>query len=101
MKGSSMNNEQFLLNKLGEEGKEVGLVTSKSMQFGLDSNDNGNLPKTNKEHLFQELNDFMATIELLNEECGLGFTPCREAINAKKEKIKKYREISKQLGHTQ
>ena len=46
-----MNNEQYLLNKLGEEGKEVGLVASKSMQFGLDSNDNGNLPKTNKEHL--------------------------------------------------
>ena len=96
-----MNNEQYLLNKLGEEGKEVGLVASKSMQFGLDSNDNGNLPKTNKEHLFQELNDFLATIELLNEECNLGFTPCREAINAKKEKIKKYREISKKLGHTQ
>lgn len=95
-----MNNEQYLLNKLDEECKEVGMVASKAMQFGLDSNDNGNLTLTNKEHLFQEVNDLLATIELLNEECGLGFTPNRQAIEAKKVKINKYKEISKKLGFT-
>lgn len=96
-----MNNEQYLLIKLDEECKEIGMVASKSMQFGLNSNDNGKLLITNKEHLFKEINDLLATIEMLNEECDLGFSPCKEAIAAKKEKIKKYRDISRNLGMTQ
>lgn len=62
------------------------MVASKAIQFGLNSNDNGNLPFTNKEHLFKEINDMLATIEILNEECGLGFAPCKDAIAAKKRK---------------
>lgn len=95
-----MNNEQYLLNKLDEECKEVGMVASKAMQFGLNSNYNGNLQMTNREHLFQELNDLLATIELLNEECGLGFVPNDCAIKDKKLKINKYKSISKTLGFT-
>lgn len=95
-----MNNEQYLLLKLDEECKEIGMVASKAMQFGLDSNDNGKLELTNKEHLFKEINDMLATIEMLNEECNLGFTPCKVAITEKKEKIKKYRDITRKLGLT-
>lgn len=95
-----MNNEQYLLNKLDEECKEVGMAASKAMQFGLTSNNNGKLPLTNKEHLFHELNDLLATIELLNEECDLGFEPNKEAIEAKKLKVKQYRNLSKHLGFT-
>lgn len=96
-----MNNEQYLLNKLGEESNEVAMIASKAMQFGLDSNNNGQLSLTNKEHLFKEINDFLATVELLNEECNLGFKPCVVAIGAKKDKVKMYRNISKKLGFTQ
>lgn len=53
-----MNNLQFLLLKIGEEAKEIGLVADKTIQFGLDSNNSGQLPLNNKEHLFKEINDF-------------------------------------------
>lgn len=96
-----MNNEQFLLNKLSEEAKEVAIVCSKIMQFGFDSNNEGRLPETNREQLFRELNDFLASIELLNEQCSLDFKPDQVRISAKKQKVIKYREISKRLGFTQ
>lgn len=95
-----MNKEQYFLNQLSEEAKEVGLVCSKIMRFGLDSNNNGQLPETNQEQLFRELNDFLATIELLNEQCHLNFKPDQVAIAAKKEKVLKHKEISKKLGFT-
>lgn len=93
-----MNNQQFLLLKLGEEAKEIALVTDKTIQFGFDSNNNGELALTNKEHLFKELNDLLAIIEKLNEECDLGFTPDPQAIAAKKLKVDFYRDISQKLG---
>lgn len=94
-----MNNEQYLLLKLDEECKEVGIIANKSIQFGLDSDDNGNIPFTNKQRLFAELNDVLASIEMLNEECNLGFVPDRNAIENKKTKVKKYRNVSKELGN--
>ena len=93
-----MNNEQYLLEKLGEECVEVSLIASKAKQFGLESNNNGLLPRTNKEEIHRELDDVMAQIEMLNEETDFNYTPNREAINAKKEKMKHYRNISIQLG---
>lgn len=93
-----MNNQQYLLEKLGEECLEVAMIASKAKQFGFNSDNNGQLEKTNKEYLHDELNDVTAQIELLNEECGLDYTPDRAAIEAKKEKMRKYRKISIELG---
>lgn len=94
-----MNNLQFLLLKIGEEAKEIGLVADKTIQFGLDSNNNGQLSLTNKEHLFKEMNDLLAVVEMLNEECGLGFTPDPQAIAEKKKKVQHYRSITQELGN--
>lgn len=93
-----MNNLQYLLMKLDEECKEVGICSSKIMQFGLNSDNNGENVLNNKESLFLELNDVLAVIQLLNEECQLGFTPDQDAIERKKLKLKKFRTISKNMG---
>lgn len=94
-----MNNLQFLLLKIGEEAKEIGLVADKTIQFGLDSDNNGELALTNKEHLFKELNDLLAIVEMLNEECNLGFVRDQDAIENKKQKVKYYRGVSQKLGN--
>lgn len=93
-----MNNEQYLLNKLSEEANEIAMAASKAMQFGLDSDNNGNLPKTNRQSLFLEINDLLATVEMLNEECNFGYAPDSKSILDKKAKVHKYREISRNLG---
>jgi hypothetical protein len=53
---------------------------------------------TNAQRLHKELDDLMAQIEMLNDECGLGYVPNRENIEAKKAKVKKYAELSVSLG---
>lgn len=93
-----MNNEQYLLLKLGEEAKEIAIETDKAIQFGLESNNNGKLAQNNRERICSELNDLLASVELLNEQCGLGFAPDREAIEKKKEKVLKYQQISRDMG---
>lgn len=92
-----MNNQQYLLLKLSEEASEISHIVAKTMQFGFNSTNNGALPLTNKEQIFKELNDLTAVVELLNEECGLSYVPCANAVSLKKEAIKKYRARSQQL----
>lgn len=96
-----MNHLQYLLTKLDEECKEVGIICSKTIQFGYNSNNNGQLEFTNKELLHKEINDVLAIIDLLNEECNLGFAYDIEAIKAKKEKVKQYKSISAGLGYVE
>ena len=94
-----MRNDQFLFMKLMEEASEIALIASKINQFGLDSNNNGALDLTNKEELFKELNDLIAIVTLLNEECNLGFTTSEKAIKTKKEKVKHYRQIAVSMNN--
>lgn len=97
-----MNREQHLVGILGEEGSEVTQMTSKINRFGMHevfpdpiNNADG---LTNAERTHKELDDLQAMVEMLNDECGLGYVPNRERIEAKKIKVNKYYEYSKQLG---
>ena len=93
----SMTRLQLLLNKLSEEGCEVGQIGLKTAQFGLSEKCPGQ-PFTNAERCHQEIDDLMAMIEMLNEEFGFGYTPSRERIVAKKKKVNKFAEYSFALG---
>jgi len=92
-----MNRLQLLLNKLAEEGAEVAKIAIKTTQFGLHEICNGQ-PYTNAERAHQELDDLWAQVEMLNEEFGFGYTPNRERIEAKKNKVNQYAAYSERLG---
>ena len=92
-----MNREQLLLTKLAEECAEVAQITLKSQQFGLQEVC-PNQPYTNAERMHNELNDLIAAIEMLNDECGLGFEQDRLRILTKKAKVNKFAEYSQSLG---
>lgn len=82
-----MNKLQFLLEKLGEEAVEVAHIASKIKQYGMFSDNNGQLTLTNKEQLHKELDDFNALVEMLNSSFDLGYTPNTIAIREKKSRV--------------
>ena len=82
----TMTRTQMLLAKLAEEGVEVAQISLKTQQVGL------------SEVMPSELDDLMAQIEMLNEECGFGYTPNRSRIEAKKVKVNKFAALSASLG---
>jgi hypothetical protein len=92
-----MNRLQLLLGKLSEEGLEVAQRGLKAQQFGL-GEVQPDQPFTNAQRIHHELDDLMASIEMLNDEFDLGYTPCRERIEAKKLKVTKFAELSRSLG---
>lgn len=53
--------------------------------------------KLNLELVNDEYNDFLAMIELLQED-GIPFTPDRDKIDAKKAKVLRFLEISREAG---
>jgi NTP pyrophosphatase (non-canonical NTP hydrolase) len=80
------------LDILQEECAEVIQAVSKISRFGLDNLKPGK-PKTNKEHLEEELGDLLAMIDIL---CGNGVVELdnlRAAKLAKIEKLKKWSNI--------
>jgi len=92
-----MDREQLLLTKLAEECSEVAQITLKAQQFGLQERE----PSTsfnNAERMHLELNDLLAIVEMLNDECGLGFEPDKNLISAKKAKVNKFAFYSAELG---
>ena len=90
-----MNHEQHAFLKLGEECNEVAMLCSKIIQFGLDSEYEG---QTNRERLTAELNDIMGCLLNLQVETDFSFDEDREAVWAKFEKMEKFRKISEELG---
>ena len=93
-----MNNLQYLLVKLAEEAGEVAKNSLKTTQFGINSVINGTAVN-NFKMTHSELDDLLAIVEMLNEECAFGYTPNEVAIARKKIKVDNYRKISTQLGH--
>jgi NTP pyrophosphatase (non-canonical NTP hydrolase) len=80
------------LDILQEECAEVIQAVSKISRFGLDNLKPGK-PKTNKEHLEEELGDVLAMVDIL---CGMGVIELdnlRTAKLAKIEKLKKWSNI--------
>lgn len=93
-----MNKLQFLLEKLGEEAVEVAHIAAKIKQYGMFSNNNGQLDLTNKEHLIKELDDFNALVEMLNSHFDLGYTPHPVGLRDKKSKVYEGMNICLSLG---
>ena len=93
----AMTRAQLLLGKLAEEGVEVAQIALKAQQFGMDEVRAGQ-SLTNAQRVHQELDDLMAQIEMLNDECGLGYVPNRDRIEAKKSKVNLFAKLSAELG---
>lgn len=84
--------EKETLDILQEECAEVIQAVSKISRFGMDNLKPGK-PKTNREHLEEELGDMLAMIDIL---CSLGVVELdnlRVAKLAKIEKLKKWSTI--------
>ena len=80
---------------LQEECAEVIQAVSKISRFGLDNFKPGK-PKTNREHLEEELGDLMAMIDILQEMDIVSFSKIDQAAEAKIEKLKKWSNIFKE-----
>jgi NTP pyrophosphatase (non-canonical NTP hydrolase) len=76
-----------VMNILQEECAEVIQAVSKVNRFGLDNFKPGK-PKTNREHLEEELGDMLAMIDILHEMDVVSWTNLEAAKEAKIEKLK-------------
>lgn len=91
-----MNRLQYYLTKLAEEGAEVAQIALKTQQFGPNEAMPGQ-HLNNFERCHLELDDLMAIVEELNDKFGFGYTPSRDRIESKKEKVLKYLGYSESL----
>lgn len=81
-----------VMDILQEECAEVIQAVSKISRFGIDNFKPGK-PKTNREHLEEELGDMLAMIDILIEKGIVSSTVLEGAKNAKIEKLKKWSNI--------
>jgi NTP pyrophosphatase (non-canonical NTP hydrolase) len=81
-----------VMDILQEECAEVIQAVSKISRFGLDNFKPGK-PKTNREHLEEELGDMMAMIDILHSMDIVSYTNIEKAQTAKIEKLKKWSNI--------
>ena len=87
-----MNNKsKEVMDILQEECAEVIQAVSKVSRFGIDNFKPGK-PKTNREHLEEELGDLLAMVDILKE---LGIVNEQNLDTAKKAKIEKLKVWSK------
>jgi len=77
---------------LQEECAEVVQAVSKISRFGLDNLKPGK-PKTNREHLEEELGDVLAMIDILHDMDIVSWNNLDAAKAAKIEKLKKWSNI--------
>ena len=84
---------QEALDILQEECAEVIQAVSKISRFGLDNYKPGK-PKTNREHLEEELGDMLAMIDILQSMDIVSYSNIERAQTAKIEKLKKWSNIS-------
>jgi len=84
--------EREVMNILSEECAEVIQAVSKCHRFGLDNLKPGK-PKTNCEHLEEELGDLLAMIDILLDMQVISSTSLESAKIAKIEKLKKWSNI--------
>jgi len=92
--------EHEVMNILSEECAEVIQAVSKCHRFGMDNYKPGK-PKTNRQHLAEELGDLQAMIDLCT---GYGLVDREEvqtAANNKIAKLQKWSNIFKDVNETQ
>lgn len=81
-----------VMNILGEECAEVIQAISKCNRFGLNNFKPGK-PKTNLQHLEEELGDLLAMIDILHDMDVVSWNNLEAAKAAKIEKLKKWSNI--------
>jgi NTP pyrophosphatase (non-canonical NTP hydrolase) len=81
-----------VMDILQEECAEVIQAVSKISRFGIDNFKPGK-PKTNREHLEEELGDMLAMIDILKEMNVVSGSCLESAKYAKIEKLKKWSNI--------
>jgi NTP pyrophosphatase (non-canonical NTP hydrolase) len=84
--------EKEVMDILQEECAEVIQAVSKINRFGIDNYKPGK-PKTNREHLEEELGDMLAMIDILKEMDVVSLSNMEVAKQAKIEKLKKWSNI--------
>ena len=90
-----MNNKQNeILLITQEECAEVTQAISKCYRFGLDNYKPGK-PKTNREHLAEELGDLLAMVTLCHDFGLVDFEDVMMAKDAKLEKLRQWSNIFK------
>lgn len=89
-----MNSEQLkeIMGILQEECAEVVQAVSKVNRFGLDNYKPGK-PKTNREHLEEELGDLVAMINIMCETKLVNEHNIEKAAHAKLDKLKQWSTI--------
>jgi len=88
-----MNSKEIeVMNILQEECAEVIQAVSKVNRFGLDNFKPGK-PKTNREHLEEELGDMLAMIDIMLEKNVISLEHLEAAKTAKIEKLKQWSNI--------
>jgi NTP pyrophosphatase (non-canonical NTP hydrolase) len=81
-----------VMDILQEECAEVIQAVSKIRRFGIDNHKPGK-PKTNREHLEEELGDLYAMIDILQELDIVSWDGIEKAAEAKREKLKTWSNI--------
>ena len=81
-----------VMDILQEECAEVIQAVSKISRFGIDNFKPGT-PKTNREHLEEELGDMLAMIDIMLEKSVISLEHLEIAKKAKIEKLKKWSSI--------
>ena len=89
------NTVKEVMDILQEECAEVIQAVSKISRFGIDNFKPGK-PKTNREHLEEELGDMLAMIDIMLEKNVISIKHLEIAKAAKIEKLKKWSNIYEQ-----
>ncbi len=84
--------EREVMNILSEECAEVIQAISKCHRFGIDNYKPGK-PKTNRQHLEEELGDLMAMVDILKDMDVISEGCLESAKRAKIEKLKQWSTI--------
>jgi NTP pyrophosphatase (non-canonical NTP hydrolase) len=90
-----MNKNDEIMFILQEECAEVTQAISKCLRFGIDNYKPGK-PKTNREHLAEEIGDLIAMIELCYDNDIVDILQVKEAQHRKFDKLKKWSTIYEQ-----
>lgn len=84
--------EKEIMDITQEECAEVVVAISKISRFGIDNYKPGK-PKTNREHLEEELGDLLAMVDIMVDHGIVSLDKLEVAKQAKIEKLKKWSNI--------
>lgn len=92
-----MNQTEYLLTCLAEEGVETAHRVSKALRFGLEEVQPGQVA-TNAERLVGEIVDFLAMVDMLEQEGIIELPRDQEALRRKQDKVRKFMAYSQERG---